>query len=396
MSDNILPDSGWTFDIVQGIRGLLGIQQEWQALVDQDDTASMLQQPACHGAYLRHLCETPEQVVFVAARQGGRLQAVLPLEISRRMAGMVMRDARLVTHEHMLLADIAARPTVVRACWPAMLQWLKSGNGPHWDILNLDGLAENAVLNLGLASHQGELTLTSPQRTTAWLDCRGSVDQALADVQRAHRGNVRRLARRASARAPLRFDVVRTPDRLDEALAHFFAVEASGWKADAGTAIARHPALRAFYTELAQAFMARQSCRIHLLWLGDEVIAAQYALIGGRQLNLMKIGYSDAHRELAPGHLIMQNAIESTCADPALDRLSFVTNPTWAHLWKPQVSEVLMHRLFNPTLRGWSLFRMAQLKQGWRQTSGQAATTEAQAGARGQVAPARTFAQTNL
>lgn len=396
MSEDNVPDFGWTFDIAQGVQGWQGLQHEWQALVDQDPTASMLHQPACHGAYLHHLCETPEQVVFVTARQAGQLRAVLPLEMSRRMVGMVMRDARLLTHEHMLLADMVASPAVARACWPDMLNWLKSHQSPYWDILNLEGLAEDSRMNQSLSEHRDERTLSVAIRTSAWLDCSGTVDQALADVQRAHRSNVRRLARRAASRAPLRFDVVSTPDRADEALAHFFAVEASGWKADVGTAIDHHPALRAFYTELTHASMARQACRIHLLWLGDEVIAAQFALIGGRQMNLMKIGYSERHRDLAPGHLIMHEAIEAVCADPMLDRLSFITNPSWAHLWKPHVMEVFSHRVFSPSLRGWSLFQMAQLKQGWRQTASSTNEGTVSSDNKGQAAPARTFAQTTL
>lgn len=359
--DRLSQHTGWTFSLARGLPGWMALRRPWQAMVDGRAGACMLHQPAWYGAYLHHLCRHPDQVIFVAAWRGRTLAAVLPLQVGAQGDGrLIYQEARLVTHAHMIMADVAAadRDEFV-ACWPAMLDWLQSHRAPAWDVLAFDGVARGACLDAALGAHPPATALVEPVRETAWLDCSGTVEQALADVSRSHHGNVRRLQRRAETRAPLRFEVVDVPGRLDAALEAFFAVESSGWKADAGTAIAHDDALRQFYTTLAQQFGQRSACRIHLLHLGDEVIAAQFVVVGGRQMNLLKIGYREHCADIAPGHLIMRAAIEAACADPAIDRLSFVTHPPWAHLWKPRVTPVLQHQIFHPSWRGWLLYQVA-------------------------------------
>jgi CelD/BcsL family acetyltransferase involved in cellulose biosynthesis len=355
------PDAGWTFSIARGIAGWQTLSRPWQALVDGCAEASVLQQPAWYGAYLHHLCRDPERVVFVSAWRRRTLAAVLPLEIAHQQVGTLhYREARLITHAHMVLADMAADPRTAVECWPLLLDWLQSRRALPWDVLQLEGVCRGACLDAALTTRPATMAFAEPLRDTAWLDCRGTVDQALAQVGRAHHANVRRLRRRAETRAPLRFDVIDDLAGLDAALNDFLAVESSGWKADAGTAIAHHQPLQRFYQTLMQQFGQRHACRIHLLRHGDDVIAAQFVLVGGRQMNLLKIGYQESCADIAPGHLIMREAVEAACADPDIDRLSFVTHPPWAHLWKPQITPVLQHSIFHPSWRGWALYQVAR------------------------------------
>ncbi len=81
-------------------------------------------------------------------------------------------------------------------------------------------------------------------------------------------------------------------------------------------------------------------------------------LLGARTMNLVKIAYLEEESDIAPGHLIMREAIEAACADPGIDRLSFVSSPSWAHLWKPLQEPVRQHLIFRDSLRGWLLHRL--------------------------------------
>lgn len=356
-------NKGWTFAVHRGVQGWQLLLRDWQALVDRCGEPGMLHQPAWYGAYLQHLSADPDRVVFATASHNGQLSTVLPLEITeRRVNRLTIQEARLVTHPHMILGDMVANAAVSAEGWPPMLQWLQSPGALPWDVLNLEAVAEGACLDCALKAHPAPLTISNTLRTSAWLDCRCPDTQAREHANRSHQTNLRRLRRRASARAPVRFEVIDNTGQIDQALALFFDVEGSGWKADSGTAITRHAPLQRFYQSLAHQFTRRAACRVHLLWLGDEVIASQYALVSGRQINILKIGYRESHSDIAPGHLLMQDAIEAASADPGIDRLSFVTHPPWAHLWKPKVTPVLQHRIFNPSWRGWLLHQMMQ----WR------------------------------
>lgn len=125
----------------------------------------------------------------------------------------------------------------------------------------------------------------------------------------------------------LRFEVVSDPAALPQALSHFLQVESSGWKGERGTAIAACEGLERLLPDAGGAVRPARSRRIHLLWLDDRVIAAQFVLLGARTMNLVKIAYLEEESDIAPGHLIMREAIEAACADPGIDRLQLCLEP---------------------------------------------------------------------
>jgi CelD/BcsL family acetyltransferase involved in cellulose biosynthesis len=174
--------------------------------------------------------------------------------------------------------------------------------------------------------------------------------------------------------------MVTRPEELERALEQFLTVESSGWKKDTGTAIALDERLVGFYRALVREFGPRGMCRINVLTLDDQAIAAQFGLISDRQLNLLKIGYSHEHGSVAPGNLIMRDTIEQVCADPALDRLSFVTHPPWSHLWKPQLAPVDYVTLFPETLPGRLTYAAATWLQARRARAAAAAAAADPAG----------------
>jgi hypothetical protein len=225
------------------------------------------------------------------------------------------------------------------------------------------------------------MLLQTNRTNSAWLDCSQGVDHALAAVSKSFRQNLKRLTRRAESTGALQYRMVTRPDELEAALDQFLAIESSGWKKDTGTAIAQDASLVEFYRGLVRDFGARGLCRINLLTLDGTTIAAQFGLISDRQLNLLKIGYSNDHANIAPGNLIMRDTIEQVCADPALDRLCFVTHPPWAHLWKPHLTSVDYVTLFPATLSGKLAFTVTNwLKARRTQAQAQAQTEAATAG----------------
>ena len=354
-----------SFRLERGLHGWMRLQPRWQAmLLGGTQTDCAFRQPVWHGARLRHLCTDPDELFFVCAERQGRLLAVLPLALSQRAVGRMtaIRELRTPVHAHQLLCDIALAPDQdIHRLWPQMRAWLQGPGARHlppWDLLRIDGVPGVSALDQALCAQTGTHQHTQLLRHSAWLDCSGTVDQALERVSRSHHGNVRRLQRRAMSRGALRFEVVSDPVALPQALSHFLQVESSGWKGERGTAIAACEGLSGFYRTLAEQFGRHRSCRIHLLWLDDRVIAAQFVLLGARTMNLVKIAYLEEESDIAPGHLIMREAIEAACADPGIDRLSFVSSPSWAHLWKPLQEPVRQHLIFRDSLRGWLLHRL--------------------------------------
>ena len=346
----------WAFELHRGLAGLAELREEWQGLLGGMPAANYLQSPQWIASYMSALAPAAENVHLIAARRGAGLDAVFALESVAHGVGAVrVPGLRLISGDHMHLSDLAISGKAERL-WAEFRGWLEQQRELSWQVFSAKGVCVDAVLGRLLNSPLARQDIISrPHPPTAWLDCSQGAAHALKDVGRGHTGNVKRLLRRARELGPLSYEAVTDGQHLHAALQSFLRVEGSGWKDQAGSAIQQDPKLMAFYTQLARDFGSRGACRINLLRLNGEVIAAQFGLVSNRQLNLLKIGYEPRFAQLAPGHLIMRYTIDSVCADASLDRLSFVTNPPWAHLWKPQHTEVENHLWFRRSLMGQAL-----------------------------------------
>lgn len=366
-------DRNWSFAVLHGRQGFTSLRPRWQALADRLPDCTYLQQPAWIGSYLDAQSDAVEHdaLRFVTASRGDRLEGVLVLRCVGGLRSRLTPELEMVTGEHQVLADLVAdrRET---SLWPALHDWLARQRALRWAVMRLPAVCADSTLSAMIQDSAAPRCLRTARTCSAWLDCSHDVAHATQAVSKSFRQNLNRLTRRAQTLGTLSYQVASTPQALEQALDAFLGVEASGWKRERGTAIAQDPALVAFYRSLVRDFGARGACRIHLLMLDGQTIAAQFGLVSARQLNLLKIGYSQDHASIAPGHLIMRHTIEQVCADPALDRLSFVTHPDWSHLWKPRLTEVDSVSLYAPTLAG----RMAHALAGWRQARRQRGVAE--------------------
>lgn len=344
----------WQFSVEHGRSGFDRLRARWQALVDGWQDASYVQQPAWIGCHMDGLPDGGSEIHFITAERGGRLGGVLALEYRQGGIHALMPQLMLVCGEHLIQADLVADRASLDL-WPAMMGWLERQRGLRCMALRLPIVGADSALHQAVTLDQGRPTQRAVRGNTAWLDCSHDAEFALREVSRGFRQNLNRLSRRAAQSGELVYQLADTPAALEGALEDFFKVEASGWKKDTGTAILQDPALVRFYRSLVRDYGPRGTCRINVLRLDGQAIAAQFGLISGRTLHLLKIGYSAEHASLAPGNLIMRETISRVCADPALDRLSFVTHPTWAHHWKPHLTPIEYVTVFPDTLFGRAL-----------------------------------------
>ena len=354
--------SAWSFQVKHGESGLQMLRNEWRSLLEQYPSTSYLQMPEWFSAYLKTMAPQPRGVHFIAARHQKRLASVFVVEsgtLGRQSLGVP--TLRLITGKHMHLADVGVPPAMTNV-WSEFHAWLHRQRELPWQVLLANGVCTDSSLASLLRSCDNDaLAVSALAAPTLWLDCSQTLAHALRHVSKSHCANIKRLTRRARELGSLSYEAVTDAERLDAALHDFFEVEASGWKAGAGSAIKLNPSLVAFYRQLVREFGARRECRINLLRLDGEVIAAQFGLISNRQLSLLKIGFANKHAALAPGNLIMQHTIESVCADAGLARLSFVTDPPWAHLWKPEATSTHRVAIFRKSLTGCLMYGALRL-----------------------------------
>ena len=376
---------------VKCARALAGFEDTsaaWQALAGRARDLRFFQHPDWYRALFGAALANPDEFVFVTCHEGSHTTGVLPLRVgTTHTLGLPVRTLGLVDHPHASLSSglFMDNPAGERLM-PGILDALHGQSEVPWDVLRLDKVPERSPLSGSVADSNKALGDSEVQGASAYLDTR-SEDTAFGPVSNSFKRELRRRTRKAEETAPLHHEVHTAPQDLDAALERWLAIEASGWKAAGGTAIMQDARLVAFYRLLARHFGARGECVIFILRHGNVDVAGQFGLLVNGTLNLLKIAYHEAHSAVAPGNLIMERTLRWCCAHPRVNELSFVTNPPWGHLWKPQHERVFMHRFFNPTPKGRMLHLALRAKQ-WNERRRAARATpqvppQASAGAEG-------------
>jgi len=169
-------------------------------------------------------------------------------------------------------------------------------------------------------SLEGLREAAAPGRWT-WLDeaTHTSPIVEMEDSYAAYRERMRsrwssaeRKARKMRREYRARFELVSSPTDLDAQLRRGFAVEGSGWKGRAGTAIESSVETRSFYRSLAVAFERTGELRLSEISLDGRTVAFDLSLLSGGRLYLLKTGYDEAYGSLSPG-LVLQQEVVETC-----------------------------------------------------------------------------------
>jgi CelD/BcsL family acetyltransferase involved in cellulose biosynthesis len=121
-----------------------------------------------------------------------------------------------------------------------------------------------------------------------------------------------RFRRKMTREHEASLDIVEPPGDLEAELDAGFEVEASGWKGRAGTAITSSAETQAFYRDVARAFAARGELRLSRVILDGATAAFDLCLLRDRRLYLLKTGYDEGFRKLAPG-LVMRLSVIERC-----------------------------------------------------------------------------------
>jgi hypothetical protein len=135
-------------------------------------------------------------------------------------------------------------------------------------------------------------------------------------------------------------------DEVDESLARFLALEASGWKGARGTALSADPALIVFYTTLTRRLAARGWLEWHSLVVDGQLIAGHLAVRFGRAMVVTKIAYDEGFARCAPGNLLFDALIERTFAEGELVEINCLTDMPWHRNWRMSQSHYIRLWLF--------------------------------------------------
>ena len=348
-----------------GLEGLDAIAGEWRRLALGIPNCRFFQFPEWHRSYLSALELDPASVSYFVAYRADQMAAVFPLRHSRRrIHGLTLRTLGLVSHCHITLGDFTfAQHAENATLLQPLVDWLRAQRQFAWDVLVLDRVPDRSAIAFALKAAPPSLLLESACASSSYIPCEQPYEATTSAISGSFKRNLRRLARRAAQTAPLTYWSAHDYAELIEALPRFFAIEASGWKGGEGTAIGCDRSLVSFYRQLVEEFGSQGQCSINFLSHGEKDVAAQFCLRVGGAINLLKIGFDEAHAAIAPGNLIMERTIQACCEDKQIRYVSFVSSPKWGHVWKPLSELVREYQVFNTSPYGRALHSLVRGKR---------------------------------
>ncbi len=177
-----------------------------------------------------------------------------------------------------------------------------------------------------------------PAGETAWFDM-----DAETVVPGSLRRNISRLRRKLDQEGDVQTvcDWQSDAETRNTAFAEFLELEASGWKGANGTgsAISADKALTGFYQQLLSPETGSFTPVIHRLKFNEKTIAAQYGLITGSTLSLLKVAYDETYAKFSPGSLLLSDVL-GAAPEHGLERVSLVTSPAWSKRWHPNTQPI--------------------------------------------------------
>lgn len=145
-----------------------------------------------------------------------------------------------------------------------------------------------------------------------WIDTTGPWDDYVAGLSGKKLRELRRRRRRLGEQVgPVTYEIVDGAGPWREALDRGLAVEASGWKGQAGTAVASAPATDRFYRAVAEWAAAEKILEVGVLRAGERVVAFDLALCDGARTWLLKTGFDHDLAAHATGQILRHDAIEA-------------------------------------------------------------------------------------
>jgi CelD/BcsL family acetyltransferase involved in cellulose biosynthesis len=195
---------------------------------------------------------------------------------------------------------------------------------------------EPAVQALAAASRRaGRLTLVENGRLAPLVETTGELAGYLQAMDRKARKDLDRRRRKLQFEQQASFAPIAVPADLERELTAGFEVEASGWKGERQTAVARSEDTSGFYRGLAEAFAPEGRLRLSTISVEGRAIAFDYCLLDHGRLWILKGGYDEGFRGYAPGLLLTRAQIERAfelgleavelCGDVAPWKLRFAT-----------------------------------------------------------------------
>lgn len=319
--------------VVDSLEDFIGLEGAWNAL------ALPARSPFLTHEWLRSWWSAypdPAPMALTLRGAGGSLQAAACL---KRTPGREVRAAANVYSEHW---DVVATDEGAREALWREIAALGTAR------ITLSGVPATspsvAIAAEALRSARYKVAVVREQ-LSPYLALPDTSDELLASVSRNLRSQVRRYRKRLERGGRVVFRTA-MQDSMERDLDRFFALEASGWKGAAGTAIRNDPRALMLYTEFARSCARRGWLRVYVLELDGVPIAADFTCVLGDCAFLLKTSFDETYAALSPGVVLRAEALRAAIEE-GLRFYDFLGGPDRYKLqWTPELRERVVIRAY--------------------------------------------------
>jgi len=237
----------------------------------------------------------------------GQLAGLLPVRPCSSYYGYPLPHLRNWVHDNAFCGQPLVAPGMTALFWREVLGWCDSHAGPslflHLTQMPLDGEIHHALKQHLADDRRPAATVQLAERAmlAAETDAATYLDQSLTGKKRKE---LRRQQRRLEELGVVAFTRTADPAQVDGWAADFLALEERGWKGTAGSALAREPAKRAWFTAMLAA--AAQAGRLECLslTLAGRPIAMLANFITPPGCYSFKTAFDEDYARFSPGVLL--------------------------------------------------------------------------------------------
>lgn len=315
---------GGEVEVVRSSRELTALEAEWESL------ALSLGLPMLSHAWVLACAEALYEIGelhIITVRLHGSLVAVAPLVAVKRAgvsylelagASYLYEPSGLLYRDEESLAALT-RAVVSYGC-PVVLARIPAESPLIPQIRSI--VCGRGVVVEGAVGY----TLSVPI-SSGWKEY-------VASLSSRRRYDLRRARHRAEEGGVVTVRVYSPrPEEVEEGIAEFVRIEATGWKGRNGSSLSQRNSLREFFLRYAALASQSGTLRLGFLDVAGNPIAAQISVIYAERIWVLKIGYDETWSRCSPGSQLLAETMKYAfeCKLKSYEFLG--SDESWLHGW---------------------------------------------------------------
>jgi CelD/BcsL family acetyltransferase involved in cellulose biosynthesis len=261
----------------------------------------------------------------------GKLGALLPMRLERRWRSTPLAALRSWRHRNMVLGTPLIRASSAARCVSALLE---SALAPvlEFDLVPADGAFYGALAEAATAGRCPWLVTDAYARAilVRGRDPRSRFNSNLKNNLKRWEARLRACGALAPVRLAQGDDIAAWRD-------DFLRLEASGWKGEAGSALASREQDRRFAVAVLDEAFRRDRLVITGLDLEGRALARHVAITAGEGAVCFKIAYDETYAKYAPGFVAEVDNVRQFLENPGprwIDSNTARENTSYGRVWK--------------------------------------------------------------